>query len=935
MSQFISQVADFLQHKFQHELHEVAIVFPGMRPGRKLLAELEKRQNSIQWAPSIFSLEGLMFELYGMPPSDEILLLHTLYEVFYPEPAFASETFSQFLSKGRMLLRDFDELDRYLLEAPDLFQILINEKEIEARFSLQQDPELVEALRHFMGGLTQGKSDESRELVHFWQQLPIRYTQFKERLRDRNLAYTGMIYRDLAERLPDINPLSAYRHVVLAGFNALSTGEEAFFEYWQKEGKAWFCWDADRYFLDDTSQEAGTFLRQYIQRFPPAIPYADQLGTYHRSRPEPASSKTIQLVGLPLHQSMARFLPELLKQIPPEQHKETAIVLPDEQLSYAVMQSMETGTYNVTMGYPVKQSKAAHYVQLLMNFWRYQDGDALIASSSARDFLLHPWTSAYMMQNDAEAALQSLLQWSKPPILEDPQHLLVRPLPPGSGTPDTELGLRLLKLLKQLPEELLSTPDKALIQELEPALSRLSNLVHQSTFQPPLTEWLRLLPELLDDRKLAFETEEEGLQVCGLLETRGLQFRNLIVLSMNEGIVPRSGSAVSFLPYSLRKAVGLPTADERAGLSAYYLLRLIGGADQTSLLYNVVAESSKAEEPSRFIGQLQEESWFKFRHLFGQLPVNMASIKAIEVPRTEEVKEKLLPFLTGKKAFTPKHLNEWLDCKLKFWWSSVLRVPELEADLPQADTRFLGNALHYVMEKLYENRSDVIQAEELSDDELKQKVEEAFMAVYRSECDNVDSGFTFDGEFRLLQAVCVKFARNCLTLDQKEQDLQVLEVEKAFRYRYPIEGLEQSVLLGGKADRVQKQLGKDWIVDYKTGKSEKAQDDLEKMFEREQPGRPHYALQTLWYAWLQLEDRTEATEAGAKVIYMREEKSQAPTIITYPGFTRADHDGKLAMFKSKVETVIREILLEETPFTQCKDEAICVNCSYNSVCRRG
>ncbi len=936
MQAFIQQVADFLQHKFQGNYREVAVIFPGMRPGRRLLSELLQRHDQPTWAPSVFSLEGLMFDLYGMPPSDEILLLHTLYEVFYPNPEVAPETFSQFISKGSMLLRDFDELDRYLLDSEDLFRIIRDEKEIEARFNLHHEPELVEALLHFMGGIGESRTDDQQTLLHFWEQLPMRYAQFKSKLEERGLAYTGMIYRSLAGQLETLRPLSQYRHVVLAGFNALSTGEEAFFDYWQKEGKAWFCWDADRYFLDDASQEAGTFLRQYVQRFPPAIPFADWLGPYHRSRPEPASTKSVRLIGLPLHQSMARFLPSILEGIPAQEHHETAIVLPDEQLCLSVLQSLTPGSYNVTMGFPVNQSKAAHFLQLLLGFWRYQAGDEGILPQQARDFLLHPWTSALLQAAGFQDRTQEPNRLLSPPILDNPAHPLYLPLAPGFGQAEAELGQRLLQVFRLIPTNLITAPDQAFLMELEPGLRRLSGLVKQSGFRPPITEWLKLLPEVLENRKLAFETDTEGLQVCGLLETRGLQFRHLIVLSMNEGIVPRSGGSPSFLPYALRKAVGLPTADERAGLSAYYLLRLLGGADSAALLFNQITESSKAEEPSRFIAQLKEESWLRFSDVQAQLPVSMAGSRSISVPRSEATKALMAKFLEGRKAFTPKHLNEWLDCKLKFWWSSVLRIPEMEEELPQADNRFLGSALHKVMEWLFASPRKAFTEAETAELPLQNLIQSAFKEVYWGETTSVPESFVFNGEFKLLQAVCERMIRTFLQMDLQEPEFSVVGVEKKLELPFDLEEHPFTLKLGGNADRVQMQQGKAWIIDYKTGKSEKASEDPEVLFEREADGRPHYGLQTLWYAWLQLEMMPEVNHAGAKLYYMRspDKSSKNGLIVTYDGFSRTDENGKLAFFKEHATRVLSEIVLDESPFTQCENVKICQHCPYKAICRR-
>lgn len=934
MQAFIQQVADFLQNKFQGQYRDVAVIFPGMRPGRRLLHELQDRHDQPTWAPAVFSLEGLMFDLYGMPPSDEILLLHTLYEVFYPNPAIAPETFSQFISKGTMLLRDFDELDRYLLDVADLFRIIRDEKEIEARFNLQHEPELVEALLHFMGGIGESRSNSQQSLLHFWEQLPQRYTEFKLRLEARKLAYTGMIYRSLADRIAELQPLKQYQHIVLAGFNALSTGEEAFFDYWQKEGKAWFCWDADRYFLDDATQEAGTFLRQYVQRYPPAIPFADWLGPYHRSRQEPKVPKAVHLVGLPLHQSMARFLPDVLQSIPLEDHHETAIVLPDEQLCLPVLQSLAPDSYNVTMGLPISQSKAARYLKRLLDYWRFQAGDEAIQDQKAREFLLHPWSLALVQQlGFATTEHHRLLS---PPIIHHASHPFFLPLAPGSGQPELELGFRLIHLFKQIPNHLLSAPDQAFLLELEPGLKRLAGLGKQSGCKPPLTEWLKLLPEVLENRKLAFDTETEGLQVCGLLETRGLQFKHVIVLSMNEGIVPRSGSSPSFLPYALRKAVGLPTADERAGLSAYYLLRLIGGANSTTLLYNQITESSKAEEPSRFIAQLKEESWLKFSEIQAQLPVSMSGSRSISVPRSEATRARMARFLEGQKPFTPKHINEWLDCKLKFWWSSVLRIPEMEEDLPQADNRFLGSALHLVMEWLYKQPRKSFSEEEIAALPLSELIDRAFKTVYWGKQPDIPESFTFNGAFKLLMAVCERMVRTFLQLDQQEPDFWVTGVEQNLAFSFELPEHTHSITVGGNADRIQIQNDKAWIIDYKTGKSEKAVEDLDLLFEREADGRPHYGLQTMWYAWLQLAINPELEHAGAKLYYMRNESKSHKNglIVTYEGFSRKDEDKKFARFEEKIKQLLTEIVLEESPFTQCENVKICLQCPYKNICRR-
>lgn len=662
MRGFLGELAADLYGRLGRKVSELTVLFPSRRARLFFTDALSEIADAPLWQPRWATIDELMSEISGLQSGDRIRLITELYKIykeFHPEP------FDRFYAWGDLLLNDFDTIDKYLIDADRLFRNISDLKELEADLSYLT-PSQLGILRSFWASLL-GEEDLSKEKRRFlavWRTLGDVYHRFKARLSELGIAYAGMIQRAAAERiaageyaLPD-----PQRHYVVAGFNALSECEKRLFKFLATTSRTDFYWDYDTYYTADRQQEAGLFVRENLRSFPPRTELShDHMSCPKRIEAIAASSDAVQC------KYAARILRELVARNGGRPlGKETAVVLTDENLLMPLLYALppEAGEVNVTMGYPLRQSLAYTFVERLLELQRHsrtKSGRTHFYHADVTGLLAHP----YVAESDPEtvAILQTEIVENRRIMVaaetlgcNDLLRLVFTAAEGWRGM--SHYLAEVLSAAARLPYAGDETRRRVeFLAVIAEHIAKIGNSLEACELEIPDEVYVSLVRRTLGQLRIPFEGEPlEGLQVMGILETRNLDFENVLILSMNDDNFPGNLVAQSsFIPYNLRTAYGLPTPEHHEGVYAYYFYRLLQRARDVRMLYCSRADDRSTGEPSRYIYQLDFESGFPLRKLEVGVDVNLAPDAPIEIPKDAGVMRRLRCFLAGDPSEGDSH----------------------------------------------------------------------------------------------------------------------------------------------------------------------------------------------------------------------------------------------------------------------------------------
>ena len=672
MNSFLEYVAADLLHRFGTNLSRVAVVFPNKRASLFLNEHLARLAAQPLWSPAYITISDLFRSHSDLTVADPIKLVCDLHRCFV-ECTGIDETLDHFYGWGQLLLSDFDDVDKNMAPAERVFANVRDIHELDDSSFLT--PEQRDIIRQFFSNFSDNHPTElKRRFLQLWSHISDIYQRFNSVLAEQDLAYEGALYRRVAQ---DETITFEYDTYVFVGFNLLQQVEQTVFRRLKQQGKALFYWDFDRAYLG--KNEAGHFIAQYLDHFPNALDNADA-DLYDRFN----SPKEITFISAPTENIQARYISTWLDSRRIDDGKRTAIVLADERLLQTVIHCLPDAVdkVNITTGYPLAQTAVASLVTLLINLQTIGYSEK---SSSFRQRYLnlvkrHPYGPSLPEDFAADHLTDNaaLLSW----LLS-----LIRHIATPESTPlNQEALFRMYTLLNRL-SDLITSGDL---------------LVATSTLQ-------RLITQLINSTSIPFHGEPaEGLQVMGILETRNLDFDHILLLSCNEGNIPKGVNDTSFIPYSIRKAYGLTTADHKVAIYAYYFHRLLQRAGDVTLVYNNSTNDGQTGEMSRFMLQMLVESPqpITCHHLgsahkasdTSDTPEGAALSKRIA--KTPEVMTILRERI---QLLTPSAVNRYMRCQLRFFYYYISNLDELddnEDDL--IDNRIFGNIFHLAAKLLYE-----------------------------------------------------------------------------------------------------------------------------------------------------------------------------------------------------------------------------------------
>ncbi len=949
MRRFLDEVASALYGTYGECVSDLQIVFPGKR-ARLFFNEslLQLTGDRPLWQPAYRSMDELIRDCSPLEVAEPLRLVAELYPVYRQH--HAGESFDRFYRWGELLLADFDRIDKYRIDARALYANVSDLKEIDAHFSSlfndQDDDQRNESLglvREFWNSLGRGavRSAEQQHFLGVWRSLYPIYTAYRERLAGLGIAYPGMIYREVADRLDDCEPDPSFagKHFCFVGFNALNSCEQLLFDHLKRHGLADFFWDYDDYFLDGEHQEAGRFIRRNIVRF-------GSDGSFdHRNFEQP---KQIEVIATPSDLLQCKVLYDELEKIHRRQgylDKETAIVLTDESLLLPLLHSLPplVERLNVTMGYPLSDTVPYALFERLVALQGQRDGDRFNHTETIR-LLSHP----YLVEAEpgvgrylAEIEQRQYL-WVPASLFSD--HPLLGRIFRPVDTPAAMNGY-LHEVLGRFGAVESGTLEarqrKEFIYQILLSLDRLEATAAQCSLELSMGVYLSLVRQALGNQRIPYEGEPlSGLQVMGILETRNLDFKNVLLLSLADDTFPGNREGASYVPFNLRQAFGLPTPQDHEAMYAYYFYRLIARCESLTLMYSSAADGQRTGEQSRYLYQLEYESPHAIRRSNINLRVEVHTPPPIRI----EKDDRLMARLWGMNL-SPSRVNRYITCPLQFYFAEVERLRPDDRPLGQITPFDRGNLLHRAMELLYTPLVGKPDAREaiaaLTPARIEQAVSEAMAMELGARSGEVDQL----GRLRMERDTVLRYVRDIVSYDARLPHAYTVEALEREVERTVELAPGRSLKLCGKADRIDRLAdGTLRVIDYKSGGDKTDYRSLEELMLSESArqgddrlrGYNNAVLQLFLYAWM-----LDESGAGCRpALYTTRD-------IALPGFSPepvgkeppALEDGRVtAPLLQAVEGHLHSLLIElfdqTKPFVQTTHEKSCAWCDFRLLCGR-
>ncbi|MEN8247931.1 MAG: PD-(D/E)XK nuclease family protein [Bacteroidota bacterium] len=959
----------FLQHIVddadKNLLKDTCYVFPSRRACVYFNDLLQKRfADEVIWAPKVLSIEEFIQEHSRLVVVDEIRLILLLFEEY--KNVFPEQSFDIFYAWGQTLLHDFDEIDRNLVDSQLLYKNLQEIKEVDESFGISE--EALNALKSFQAVInTSGKGELVQSFRKTWELAGKVYQSFKKRLLNNKIAYNGLCYRQVAESLASGEYQMPYKQIVFAGFNALSKAEEQIIDHLLEKGVANVYLDADKFYLDNDYEEAGYFLRKLKKKWYKhnAVNWIISDGF---SQP-----KNITISGATQNTAQAQIAGQHIERIKPGDSS-VAIALADESLLMPVLYALpaQEENMNITMGYPVFNSSIGN---MISSYFRYHStlvvnasGNAFCSIESLRDLLIQPFVKEVIQEPIKLNSTRSrYLGWQtiKSIIDEQDNHkdLIRNIFSPKKDIADIISSLKSiildLYLIRKDKESGKSILEERIIYSVVKYLDNLNASVSAIKTKLQIADISKLVSDSLKQLKAPFAGEPlAGLQIMGFLETRVLDFENLIILSVNEELLPASDSGLTYIPFGVRKAFQLPTFQEHSSIYAYHFYRLLQRAKKITLVYNTKLSITGGGEKSRFILQLlnrfsrnQGAINLEEEQLVSNLGYEVSLSDQFPIEKTGWVKERLKEHFASfneNKQLSPTALIDYISCSLKYFFARILKIREPEEIQTEIDARIFGNILHELLERAYKPWI----GKQISEQDLKNIIkkdvnklsDEVFSEYLGPSGPMNNDGKQYSGEIDFTKHVVETLAKKIVENDLQNAPFTIIDLEsRSNPLSYTI-SLDNGMQLpiGGIIDRLDKiSIGGQSmtrVLDYKTGKVIlKSTTYNRKPITDEEYIQAHFndpefkaGFQLLYYALIYHKNSPEQS-VNAGIIGA---KSLAKGIEYLQGESKALSNEQLSLFEQSLRNVLNELLNLNVPFKQTDDIDRCEYCDFKSICSR-
>lgn len=956
MESFLKYVAADLYQRKEGKLARTAVVFPNKRAGLFFNEYLALQTEKPVWSPAYLSISELFRGLSSYETGDSVKLVCELYKVFC-QYTKSTESLDDFYFWGELLLSDFDDADKNLVDTERLFCNLHDLRKMMEDYSFV-DKEQEEAIQQFFQNFSiERRTILKEKFISLWEVLGDIYRTFKERLKEQHIAYEGMMYREVVENLSiDALPYETY---VFVGFNVLNQVERTLFLRLQEAGKAIFYWDYDAFYMDKKHHEAGEFIKRNLKDFPSPLPSSVWEQMQNLSTP-----KEIRYIAAPTENAQARYLPQWIRENLTEQEKETAVVLCNENLLQSVLHALpsELKHVNITMGFPLLQTPVYSYIDALLKLQiqGFQPDKGRFTFQEVMAVLKHPYTR--LLSQESERMERELTEKNRfyplPSELQRDEYLTLLFTPIQNNACLTDyLGKALQQIAKvyqQAPKQGQSDAFEQLYREslfkAYTTINRFRTLIEEDDLQVKSETFRRLLVKVLSATRIPFHGEPAiGMQIMGVLETRNLDFRHLVMLSVNEGQLPKTGGESSFIPYHLRKAFGMTTIEHKIAVYAYYFYRLLQRAEKVTLMYNNSSDGLNRGEWSRFMLQFLVESNQPIIQQTLQAGQSPQGSQVIRIPKTPEVMERMhriYDLTYNKKAkFSPSALNCYLDCSLRFYLKYVAGLQAPEEVSAEIDSATFGSIFHKTAEYIYEDLTrhgnlitkEAIETLAKERTRLENYLDRAFKELF-FQIDAQEKP-EYNGTQLINAAVIVRYIQQLLRHDHNYAPFTYVGSEKSISevitIHTPSGDFESCI--GGYIDRLDWKDGTLRIVDYKTGGRADTTPSVSKLFVPDK-ARSNYIFQTFLYASIIC--RTTKDQVAPSLLYIHRAASDdySPVVclkeLRKPEIPVTDFHLYEKEFREELQKLLDEIFHPEVDFVQTEIEEKCAYCDFKAFCKK-
>ncbi|MEQ8474025.1 MAG: PD-(D/E)XK nuclease family protein [Marinoscillum sp.] len=955
---FISELAIKILSENEGNLNRLTIVFPNRRAGLFFRKALSKHITKPIWMPTVVSMEDFVRRFCPLRKIETLEAIFTLYEV-YKVHQKKDETFDQFFFWGEMILRDFEEIDQYLVNTQQLFTSIKTQKELDEEFYFL-DEEDKQVIQSFWSSFLPNTTPTQEAFLQTWKILHPIYVSFQELLKSRGHAYGGMIYREVAEHLSDAS-VSDNNQLYFAGFNALTFAEEKIIKHFVVEYNAQVEWDLDEYYFNNPKQEAGFFLREYARDSVLRNTFPKEIPTRFK---EP---KNFEATGVSLEVGQTKALSEHLSKLVHSgtyEPERTVVVLPMEHMLFPALHAIpdEIDKVNITMGYPLKDTP----VYSLME-------SVLVLQHMIKDSVVHGISFYY----------KPLVELLEHPLLFGLEEKRIKELIKNIKSRNQirlyveDLGLEseifktifqkptkafdyLLAILKNLYD---TWKDKGHDLELEfisrfyEHVTKLKEMMGERADQLSYEFLIKLFRRLARSMKIPFTGEPlHGLQIMGILETRNLDFENVFILNMNEESWPAAPRRGSFIPFNIRKAFSLPVFDHHDAIYAYLFYRLLQRAKNIHFFYNTVAEFNVNGEISRLVQQLEVESDYKINKRILASPIKTTAPHPITIKKTPAIQQRMSRYLEGfvpkgdtyPGTFTPSALNTYLDCRLRFYFKYIAALYEPDEVQEEMEPMVFGNILHNTMELLYEDhmkraKGDVVQPDNVFwiKSGIQGALNQAFIKHYSIKN---EKKFKLEGRSLIAADVLAKFIEKILDYDHKYAPFRIIGLEASAKDGYSLEmpievsGKAQKIRVKGIIDRIDQKEGRVRVIDYKTGRDEKSFTTVASLVDRNDNARNKAVFQVFFYSYLvakKYQGNYDHIEPG---LFNSRDLFSADFEWRIFDKSHKTYVSEFRQYYAEFEEVLTGLLTEmydpEVSFDQTDDLKKCGYCAYKDICGR-
>jgi CRISPR/Cas system-associated exonuclease Cas4 (RecB family) len=956
MKPFLQRLAEEIATRYGDDPGQVCVVLPNRRAGLYLKKYLAAELNKTSWSPQTSSIEDFITVLSGYNLIDQAGLLFEFYQVHREIHREKAQDFETFADWGQVLLKDFDEVDQYLVDPQKIFTYL-NAARALTVWNLNENP----------------LTDQEKSYIEFYQSFLTYYQLLQKKLTEKKQVYQGLAYRFTAENIQEKSAGLKWKKIFFAGLNALSTAEEKIIEYLVMADKAEVFWDADAYYIEDKNQEAGDFIREYLNKWP-----TDPVKWIENDFR--LTEKMIHVYGIPGSTGQAQKAGQIISTLRSSEANpdRTALVLADEKLLLPVLYELPEGygPVNVTMGYPFKYTHLYQLISLLFLMQENAEKFAVQRKLAMRSFyvkdllklLAHPYLSIFepddvTQQSSFEKTAEIIRNKNR--VFMMPGELLKYSTGKANeykqfcerlyqiwDNPDQALE-GLIGILEMIRDHMIAESqvpgtdfdlDLEYLYHLSKILKRCRTLLNTYQGIFTLKTLRKILFQLLDSSRLPFSGEPlQGLQVMGVLETRAIDFENLIVLSVNEGILPSGRLPNSFIPFDIKSEFGLPTYRHKDAVFAYHFYHMLQRAKKIFLLYDTEGDQMKGGEKSRFITQIGYElTKFSPGTIFEEKllrpePPGSVGVKGISIAKSPSIRARLAE--KSEKGFSPTALNLYIKCSLWFYFQEILGLYEAETVEETIEAKTMGTAIHQVLQKVYEpHEGKYVNSSHLAGeiDEL----ENYMLAAFREHYNEGDLEY---GKNHLIYKVSLflvnQFIRNEAELLESSNNgdatLQIIFLEKNFKQPITcnVAGEHIQVNIKGKTDRIDRWAEVTRIIDYKTGIVQPFELNLKSWESLVEDPKMAKAFQLLLYAWLYFKNIGKPGEKIQTGNFTLRKISAGFMRVKLPEGHEIDSES-MGIFEEMLKNLLEDILDLTIPFIQTEDEKNCQNCPFTAICTR-